>query len=180
MADAVTIEPLTASATEAALPELLAVLGDAVAGGASVGFLPPLAAEDGRAYWRAVGAAIDAGSRVLLVARVAGGPIVGTVQLDLATRANGLHRAEVSKLLVARAARRRGVGRRLMLALEAEAQRLGRTTIVLDTCQGDPSEALYAGLGYQLIGAIPAYARSADGALHATAFYYKLLGGAKA
>ena len=99
---------------------------------------------------------------------------------DPATRANGLHRAEVSKLLVARSARRQGLGRRLMLALEMVAQRLGRTTIVLDTRQGDPSEALYAGLGYHLVGAIPAYARSADGSLHATAFYYKLLAGAGA
>ncbi len=178
MTDAVTIETLTASAASAALPELLAVLDDAVASGASVGFLPPLAAAEGRAYWRAVSAAVGDGSRVLLVARVAGGPIVGTVQLDLATRANGLHRAEVSKLLVARSARRQGLGRRLLVALEAEAQRLGRTTIVLDTRQGDPSEALYAGLGYQLVGAIPAYARSTDGTLHATAFYYKLLDGA--
>jgi ribosomal protein S18 acetylase RimI-like enzyme len=173
--DVVTIEPLTPQDAEAALPELLAVLDDAVAGGASVGFLPPLAADEGRAYWRSVSAAVGDGSRVLLVARVGGGPIVGTVQLDLATRANGLHRAEVSKLLVARSARRQGLGRRLMLALEAEAHSLGRTTIVLDTRQGDPSEALYAGLGYQLVGAIPAYARSADGSLHATAFYYKLL-----
>ncbi len=117
---------------------------------------------------------------MLLVARVAGGLLVGPVQLDLATRANGLHRAEVSKLLVARSARRRGLGRRLMVALEAEARRLGRTTIVLDTRQGDPSEALYAGLGYQRVGAIPAYARNADGSLHATAFYYKLLAGAEA
>ncbi|HEY8601090.1 MAG TPA: GNAT family N-acetyltransferase [Thermomicrobiales bacterium] len=177
MTDAVTIETLTAPAAGVALPELVAVLADAVAGGASVGFLPPLVADDGRAYWRGVGAAIDAGSRVLLVARVGGGPIVGTVQLDLATRANGLHRAEVSKLIVARSARRQGLGRRLMLALETEARRLGRTTIVLDTRQGDPSEALYAGLGYQLVGVIPAYARSADGSLHATAFYYKLLAG---
>jgi ribosomal protein S18 acetylase RimI-like enzyme len=175
VADEVTITALTAQESEAALPELLAVLDDAVAGGASVGFLPPLDPDEGRAYWRAVSTAIGEGSRVLLVARVAGGPIVGTVQLDLATRANGLHRAEVSKLLVARSARRQGLGRRLMLALEGAAQRLGRTTIVLDTRQGDPSEALYAGLGYHLVGAIPAYARSADGSLHPTAFYYKLL-----
>lgn len=175
MTEAVMITTLSATEAEAALPELLAVLRDAVEGGASVGFLPPLADEEGDAYWRGVVAAIAGGSRVLLIARCDGGPILGTVQLDLATRANGSHRAEVSKLLVSRAARRRGLGRALMTALEREAWRLGRTTIVLDTRQGDPSERLYAGLGYHLVGAVPQYARSTDGSLHATTFYYKLL-----
>jgi ribosomal protein S18 acetylase RimI-like enzyme len=90
-------------------------------------------------------------------------------------RANGLHRAEVAKLMVHRAARRRGIARALMLALEDHARRLGRTTLVLDTRQGDPSERLYQSLGYQLAGAIPEYARSADGTLDATAIYYRLL-----
>ena len=62
-----------------------------------------------------------------------------------------------------------------MLALEGQARRLGRTTLILDTRQGDPSEALYQGLGWTFAGAIPAYARSATGALDATAYYYKLL-----
>jgi hypothetical protein len=62
-----------------------------------------------------------------------------------------------------------------MLALETQARRLGRTTLVLDTRQGDPSELLYRSLGYQSAGAIPAYARSADGTLHTTALYYRLL-----
>jgi ribosomal protein S18 acetylase RimI-like enzyme len=175
MAEAVAIAVLSVAEAKATLPELVAVLRDAVEGGASVGFLPPLTAAEGNSYWHGVIAAIAAGSRVLLVARPAGGPILGTVQLDLATRANGSHRAEVSKLLVSRAARRQGLGRSLMAALEREARHLGRTTIVLDTRQGDPSELLYTGLGYQLVGVVPQYARSADGSLHATAFYYKLL-----
>ena len=54
-------------------------------------------------------------------------------------------------------------------------RRLGRTTLVLDTRQGDPSERLYQSLGYRVAGAIPQYARSADGTLAATVFYYKLL-----
>ena len=62
-----------------------------------------------------------------------------------------------------------------MLAVEEHARRLGRTTLVLDTRQGDPSERLYASVGYRLAGAIPAYAKSADGALDPSAFYYRLL-----
>jgi hypothetical protein len=46
---------------------------------------------------------------------------------------------------------------------------------VLDTRKGDPSEGLYASLGWTKAGDIPNYARSANGDLHATALYYKLL-----
>jgi hypothetical protein len=46
---------------------------------------------------------------------------------------------------------------------------------VLDTRQGDPSERLYTSVGYRLAGAIPAYAKSADGALDPSAFDYRLL-----
>jgi hypothetical protein len=60
-----------------------------------------------------------------------------------------------------------------MQALEATAAEHGRTLLVLDTRQGDVSELLYRKLGYVLGGAIPRYARSADGALHATVFYYR-------
>jgi len=146
-----------------------------VDGGASVGFLPPLDAEDAAAYWDSVAAALEAGGRRLWIARADGGGIVGTVQLDLAGQVNGRHRAEVIRLMVVSSARRRGIGRALMEAAESEARTLGRTTLVLDTRQGDPSEALYRGMGWQPAGAIPRYARSGDGTLHTTAFYYKLL-----
>jgi acetyltransferase len=159
------------------LPELVATLQEAVADGASVGFLPPLADDEAQAYWQSVVEALRVGSRALLIARLPDGAFAGTVQLDLAMRANGRHRAEVSRLIVRRAAQRRGVARALMLALEIEAQRLGRTTLVLDTRQGDPSERLYQSLDYQIVGAIPQYARGADGTLAATVYYYKLLSG---
>lgn len=168
------IERLGVSQTEDCLSQLVALLQDTVAGGASVGFLPPLSDEEAGAYWRSVVAALREPYRILLVAREAGA-IVGTIQLDLASRANGSHRAEVVKLMVHSTKRRHGIGARLMQAIEAEAQRAGRTTLVLDTREGDPSERLYTGMGYVKAGSIPEYARSADGALHTTAFLYKLL-----
>jgi len=154
---------------------LVALLQDVVDGGASVGFMAPLGADEAAAYWDSVAAVLKGGGRRLWIARAADGGIAGTVQLDLAGPANGRHRAEVIKLMVVSSARRRGIGRALMEAAEAEARRLGRTTLVLDTRQGDPSEALYRGMGWQAVGTIPRYARSADGTLHTTAFYYKLL-----
>ncbi|MEO6063636.1 MAG: GNAT family N-acetyltransferase [Thermoflexales bacterium] len=158
----------------ALIADLARLLLDAVDGGASVGYLPPLSRADALDYARAVAAAVLAGGRVLLVAR-ADGRVIGTGQLDLALRANGLHRAEVAKVMTLSAWRGRGVGRSLMLALEDEARRLGRSTLVLDTRQGDSSEALYQSLGWVQVGVVQRYARSASGALHNTVFYYKLV-----
>jgi acetyltransferase len=169
------IEALTPATAKAGRPALVALLRDAVDGGASVGFLPPLGEAEAGAYWDGVVEALGDGSRVLLVARDPAGAIVGSVQLDLAMRANARHRAEVIRLMVHRAARRRSLGRTLMLAIESEARRRGRTTLVLDTRQGDPSESLYQALGWTCAGVIPRYAASADGTLHTTALYYKLL-----
>lgn len=172
----VAIEVVGADGVGRYLSELVEALREAVEDGASVGFLPPLGVDEARRYWEGVIGALREGSRVLLVARSANdGVLLGTVQLDLAMRANGRHRAEVSRLLVRRAAQRRGVARTLMAALEDEARRIGRTTLVLDTRQGDPSERLYQSMGWQVVGAIPQYARSADGSLAATVLYYKLL-----
>ena len=156
-------------------PNLVALLQDVVDGGASVGFVPPLGSDEAAAYWDTVAATLKGGGRRLWIARAANRGIVGAVQLDLASQANGHHRAEVIKLMVLSSVRRQGIGRLLMEAVEAEARKLGRTTLVLDTREGDPSEALYRGMGWQPAGTIPRYARSADGTFHTTAFYYKLL-----
>jgi ribosomal protein S18 acetylase RimI-like enzyme len=170
------ITSLGPAKARALLPQLHELLHDAVDSGASVGFLPPLSIAEAEEYWQSVIAAIAAGHRVLFVAREPGkANLLGTVQLDLATRPNSLLRAEVSKLLVHRRARRQGVARQLLQVLEDEARRLDRTTLVLDTRHGDGAELLYQSLGYHFVGAIPAYFINHDGQPHATAVYYKLL-----
>lgn len=169
------VSALDAEDVRARESELSDILVDCVDGGASVGFLPPLPAVEACAYWRSVADAVAEGSRLVLIAAAPGAPADGTVQLDLSMRPNGRHRAEVVRLLVHRRARRLGLGRRLMQAVEAEARRRARTTLVLDTREGDPSERLYQTLGWQRAGVIPRYARSASGALDGSAFYYKLL-----
>ena len=170
------ITSLAPSEIKEALPQLVVLFQDAIASGAALGFLPPLTADKAQEFWRGVQAGVERGQLVLLVARAATtGEIVGSVQLALAGQSNGRHRAEVAKMMVHRHARRQGLGSQLLTALEAHAQRLGRTTLVLDTRQGEVSEQLYQRLGYQLCGVIPDYAESADGTLHATVIYYKLL-----
>jgi acetyltransferase len=119
------IESLTAEAARAATRDLDMLLEDAVDSGASIGFLPPLGPTEAADYWAEVAAAVAGGSRVLLVARDADGALVGSAQLGLETRPNGRHRAEVMKVMVHRKARRRGLGRDLMLAAEAEARSAG-------------------------------------------------------
>ena len=173
----VTIESLGAAETEREIRALSALLRDAVDSGASIGFLSPMAKGEAEAYSQTVVLALREGSRVLLVARAAEGAMVGSAQLDLATRPNARHRGEVMKAMVHTKARRQGIGRSLMLAIGAHARRRGRTTLVLDTRRGDPAERLYADVGWTLAGVIPKYARSADGSPDASAVYYKLLEG---
>ena len=159
---------------DAVRARLCEVLVDCVRHGASVGFLDPLDAADADAYWRRVERAVAEGRCVLLVATVADGPVVGTVQLDVDTLPNQPHRATVSKLLVHSAARRRGVGEALMAALERAALDAGRWLLTLDTATEDAAR-LYRRMGWTLAGVIPDYALNPDGSLTDTAYYWKRL-----
>lgn len=145
---------------------LVAVVG----AGASVGYLPPLELSKAEAYWR------HAITRdvILLVAEV-DGVIAGTVQLELATKVNARHRAEVNKLLVHPSFQRMGIGRALMAALEDEACARARTLLHLDTREGDTSNDFYRSQGWTEAGTIPMWAESSSGTLEGTVFYYKTL-----
>lgn len=173
-----TAEPvaiLEAAAAEADLGALAAILHDCVAHGASVNFVQPFTMEQARAFWLRQLPALRDHSAVLLVARQEGA-IAGTVMLGLDTPPNQKHRADVKKLLVHSRFRRRGLGRALMQAAEAEACRQGLTLLTLDTEHGSAAEPLYHALGYSLLGIMPGYALAADGsALQPCAFFYKSL-----
>ena len=169
------ISALSAAEIEAELDALAELLWDCVDGGAAVSFIKPFSRDEARAFWRGVAAAVAAGKRIVLAARL-GPEIVGSVQLDFAAPPNQRHRAEVMKLLVLRRARRRGIARALMLALEAHARAAGRTLLTLDTRSGDAGEPLYRGVGYRFAGTIPRYSRSSEGTLDDTSFMYKELG----
>ena len=152
---------------------LVRLLQDAVHGGASVGFLAPLPAEDAERYWEQVFVSVHEGTRILLAMRE-GDEVLGAVQLGLDTPPNGRHRAEVQKLFVHTAHRRRGIAKALLAAVEVAARDAGRTLLVLDT-SGNDAASLYVQLGYQRAGAIPQYALSSDGVLETTQLFYRLL-----
>ena len=151
------------------------VLIDCVQGGASVSFMWPLSRDKAVTFWRGVAEGVVRGDRVLLVAEDSEHRIVGTVQLIFALPDNQPHRADVAKLLVHRNARRRGIGQRLLAALEDEARAAGRVVLVLDTATGSDAERLYERAGWQRVGVIPKYALWPDGEFCSTTYFYKHL-----
>ena len=168
------IENLTEVRAKAILSQLVELLQDSVQSGASVGYLSPLSADSATEFWLKTFREMREGKRILLIASESEN-IAGAVQLALAARENGLHRAEVQKLLVHTGFRKRGIARSLMNAVENAARELKRSLLVLDTKQGCAAEKLYAKCGYTQAGVIPQYARSADGSFHSTVFFYRLL-----
>jgi GNAT superfamily N-acetyltransferase len=173
--DAADTERLAAH-VEADLDALADVLHAVVHDGAGVSFVVPFSVEESRAFWAdTVLPGVRAGTRRVIVARLHG-RIVGTVQVDLATPPNQQHRAEVLKLLVHPLARRRGIARALMIAIELIARAEGRTLLTLDTWTGRAAELLYLSLGYVAAGVIPRYARaSLTPDLEPTTIMYKHL-----
>jgi GNAT superfamily N-acetyltransferase len=151
------------------------VLIDCVEGGASVGYMLPLAREKALGFWRGVAEGVARNERALLIAENRAGEILGTVQLIFAQPDNQPHRADVGKMLVCRKARRRGIAQRLMAAVEDTARDEGRSVLVLDTVTGGAAEGLYEKAGWQRVGVVPKYALMPDGEFCATTVYYRHL-----
>ena len=154
---------------------LVDVLMDCVEGGASVGFMLPLSRERGREFWSGVADAVGRGDRALLVAEDDDG-ICGTVQLILAQPDNQPHRADLSKMLVHRRARRRGLGEALMRAAEGMALDCGKTLLVLDAVTDGDAYRLYLRLGWARVGDVPDFALWPQGGYCSTTYFYRALG----
>jgi acetyltransferase len=170
----VLIKSISTDDTLAILPDLISLLQDTVNGGSSVGFIPPLLDSTAEHYWTGVFGEVAAGRRRLLVG-IVDDHICGSVQLGLVTKQNGLHRADVEKLIVHSSYRNRGIAHSLLTVLEDQARQDGRTLLVLDTVEGSIAESLYRRCGYIPVGVIPNYALSAQGSLDSTVVFYKLL-----
>jgi len=170
-----TITRLTAADLAAHLPALAELLVDAVAGGASVGFLEGFDHASATAWWRSRAAAIADGS---LAVWIAAGPagVTGTISLAYADKPNARHRAEVIKLAVHRDARRNGLGRRLLAAAEETAAAAGITLLLLDTETASAAERLYESAGWHRYGIVPDYAADPAGELRDCSFFFKKLG----
>ncbi len=158
--------------TAADIDGLVEVLVDCVDGGASVSFMLPMTAEKARRFWHKVAEGVRRGERALLVAEDALG-IVGTVQLVLDQPENQPHRADVSKMLVHRRGRRRGIGAALLAAVDRVAAEEGKTILVLDTVSGSDAARLYARHGWEACGVIPDYAHLPAGGLVSTTYFFR-------
>lgn len=171
----ITIQRLSAQDILTHKAGLVELLRDAVDGGSSVNFIAPLDLALAAAFWEKIAGFVEANERIVLAA-LDGERVVGSAQLVLAMQPNGVHRAEVQKVLVHSSARRRGIASRLMLALEAEAWAVGRRLLVLDTERGSAGEMLYERVGYTRVGTIPNFALDNTGEAFLDAvFFYKLL-----
>jgi GNAT superfamily N-acetyltransferase len=166
------LTPLQARARREGLVDLLV---DTVEGGASVNFVWPMTRAKAETWWNGALASHERGERLILVAE-AEGRLDGSVQLIPALQENQTFRADIAKLLVHRRARRRGLGTALMRAAEAEARRIGRTLLTLDTETGSAADRLYESLGWTRFGKVPGYAMRADtGVPETCSFFYKAL-----
>jgi GNAT superfamily N-acetyltransferase len=172
--DSIDVRRLAGADLREQLDALAAVLADCVAGGASVGYLHPFSHEDALAAYEAWAAEVDDGRRLILGA-FSGGELLGTVQVILAVPPNQPHRGEIAKMLVHRAARRRGIAQRLLEQAESEARTEGKTLLVLDAVTGDTAARLYARLGWETVGVIPNYALYPDGRPCDTTVFFKAL-----
>lgn len=157
---------------DAAIPDLAMILADAVAGGASVGFLLPFTPDDAATWWQSIERDVVHGNVIVIAARLQR-RVVGTAQLRLAQLPNSRHRAEVAKVLVHRSARRQGIATALMREIERIATSLDRTLLILDTIAGSEAEPLYTKLGWIRATEIPRYAGMPDGELRPTVIFYR-------
>lgn len=170
------LEVLSVSTFDDAQDDLIELLRECVHGGASIGFLAPLPIPEAAAYWTSLTSQIQAGTRVLVIARDREeGTIVGAGQLAFETKPNGRHRAEVNKVMVQPVYRRRGIAAQIMRELERIAADRGTRLLFLDTSEGaGGAQAFYETLGYTYAGGIPDYALDPDGRPAKNAIYYKL------
>ena len=168
------IKTLSPRELEASLPTFIELLQETINGGGALGFHAPLAAEDARAYWRALRCELESGSRVLLAAWQ-NGRIVGSGQLALAPWENATHRATIEKLFVTADMRGRGLGKALINALQDAARLRGRSLLLINARRAAPAEQLYKSLGYREFGVIPGYAMGPKGERYDSVCMYREL-----
>lgn len=149
------------------LSGLAAMMVEAVAGGASIGFMAGFGQAQSLAWWQDRLTAAVRGHVLILVALDDDG-VAGTVSLVPAPMSNQPHRADIAKMMVAKRARGQGVGAALLMAVEALAQERGRSTLVLDTISGSAAARLYERSSWEKVGDIPAYALMPEGEMAPT------------
>jgi len=167
------VRALDAEAYRAALPELAALIVDAVAAGAGITFLRGVTPEKAAAWWRSLEPDVGSGRTTPFVAVDEAGRIVGSTLLVRSIYENSPYRAEIGKVIVLASHRRRGIASALMTAAEEHARADGRWLLVLDTVEGSAAEGLYRSLGWNVTGVVPNFAMNPDGVPQPATFFWK-------
>jgi GNAT superfamily N-acetyltransferase len=167
------VRALDAEGYRAAIPELAALIVDAVAGGAGITFLRDVTPEKAAAWWRSLEPDVASGRTTPFVAVDEDGRVVGSTLLVRSIYENSPHRAEIGKVIVLRSHRRRGLAAALMTAAEEHARGDGRWLLVLDTVEGSAAEALYHSLGWHETGVVPNFAMNPHGVPQPATFFWK-------
>lgn len=166
--------PITAEIFPRYRADLSSLLKSCVKQGAALGFVFPLSDQCIEMYWDDVQAQLKCGSRWLWIATIHG-EVIGSVQIELASKPNARHRGELQKLLVHPEWRRHGLGSALVSKAEHVAVCRGRTLMMLDTQRDSAGEHLYRHLGYSEAGFVPDYFYANDGHPDTTVIFYKHL-----
>ena len=166
------VRELSAEAYRAAIPDLAALIVDAVDGGSGVNFLAGVTADESAGWWAARTDDVASGI-ISAFAAIDEGRMVGSVLLMRSTNPNSPHRAEIGKVIVLRSHRRRGIAAALMAAAEARALADGRWLLVLDTVTGSEADGFYRALGWHETGVVPDYALLPDGRPWPATFFWK-------
>ena len=165
------IRNLDADEARERIPELALILFDCVANGASVNFMNPFSMAEAVGFFANVADSVANGDLVLFAA-IENGRAVGTCQLVPSSKPNQPHRGELAKMLVHTTHRKKGIGKLLLDAVDAEMKQRGLKLITLDTASDD-AERLYERCGYVRAGVIPKFALYPDGRYCDTVYYYK-------
>lgn len=172
--DGYDLKALDANDLRFAARDFAALLIDCVDSGASIHFLKDVGQLKATLFWSAMADQAAKDGRVILALRRKNdGGLVGTVQVVPAGPENQPHRAEIAKMMVLQAERKKGLGEALMRAAEMAARQMGKTLLTLDTATGSAAERLYTRLGWTKVGDIPDYALTPEGDLCAATVFYK-------
>ncbi len=154
-------------------PSVAELFYEVVLGGASMGFVADLTQAQSLEFWNSKLAAL--GQDLVMFAAFDGELLVGFALLCRATMPNGLHRAEVQKVLTRPGYQRRGVASMLLSTLEEYAKTLELRLLFLDTEEDSVGESFYRAKGWIECGRMPEFAVDMKGVLFTTIFFYKLI-----
>ncbi|MEU5209818.1 GNAT family N-acetyltransferase [Streptomyces sp. NPDC020742] len=145
--------------------------------GGAVGFVPPVTREDIRPFLLGKLTALVEGRERLLVGRDDGGRVLATAYLAPSTHPLMRHWIWVYTVMVHPSLQGRGVGRRLMAAVDAAARTLDGITALRLTCRGGSgARRFYEACGYQEVGRVPGAIKVAEGDFRDEIMMWRQLG----